>query len=441
MRRYLEGNPKSLDAGLLLGRLVLEQGRNEEAVAVFESVIAAHPASTQPYYYLARAHHEAGRTESAVAVLERLVALQGERGDTADLAALGESLALHERLINDYEGRFHERWKTSLSRIHEAEGAQPREPAVEEQSALEGAAELVADTVPIISIGSLEPPLVVEEEEELLDLSATEEEQEEQTLQMDHVAPPTVVTLVAPQDRRPEPAPQPWPQPAPQQPPPQAWPQQQPQAWPVQPPAPQRQPAPAASPAAPVIVAAAPQAQPSEATIRQGQMLAEIQEELKGIRRALAARAQPVQVMVRQPEPAAAAAPAHKAEEDRARPPVPLQWSKTAALMEYLEGLARHLPDKPRKRFDASDIKLRMQYIRERLEGRSGLKQRVERRLLERPAAGREAVPDVKVTSSRLAGTLRFLRGLATLLPDREVKSSLDGKLDSVIVQLENGDS
>jgi hypothetical protein len=111
--------------------------------------------------------------------------------------------------------------------------------------------------------------------------------------------------------------------------------------------------------------------------------------------------------------------------------------------MDYLAGLARHLPEGQRKRFDESDIRLRMQHIRDRLTGQAGLKARAESRVkaeTARVGASSRAtgIPEIKVTSSRLAGTLRFLKGLAGLLPDRQVGSSLDDKVDSVIVQIED---
>jgi hypothetical protein len=123
-------------------------------------------------------------------------------------------------------------------------------------------------------------------------------------------------------------------------------------------------------------------------------------------------------------------------EEDR---PLP-RWSKTAALMDYLAGLAEYLPDKQRKRFDASDVKLRLEYIRERLRGARGLMSRLEREAGSEAAGapGTPDAPEVTVSSDKVAGALRFLKGLTALLPGRKAADSLESKLDSVIVRIED---
>ncbi len=456
VRRYLAGNRKNIDARLLLGRLLLDQGRNGDATDVFREVTESDPASAEPYYYLARAYHKAGQTESAVATLERLVALQGGRGESEDLTAIGRSLDLHEKLIAEYESQFRERWRMSLSRLRESRTDSGDQTAPAEEGPIEGAAQLIADSVPIISIGGLEPPLVVEEEEEILDLTQAEAEPEERTLRMDRVPPPTVVTLVTPQDRRPEPA-EAYQRPAPQHyqapPPYQAY--QPPLSQAAPPPAAQQA---AAGPAAgpmpfipPVIVTAAQQPESSEALQRQQRMLADMQDELRMIRKVLAERQQPVRVTLRAPRAAAvaarpAAAPGPKPEASAGSAgegPLSPRWSKAAGLMDYLAGLAEYLPDKQRKRFDASDVKLRLEYIRERLRGASGLMSRLEgeaesERAGARGRADAPGAPEVTVSSEKVAGALRFLKGLTALLPGRKAAGSLESKLDSVIVRIED---
>ncbi len=182
----------------------------------------------------------------------------------------------------------------------------------------------------------------------------------------------------------------------------------------------------------PVIITSAPQPESSEAMQRQQRMLDDMQDELKMIRKVLAERQQPVRVTLKAPRVAAAAAPKRRAGSPRrglcsaggprsgrtspkASARLPPRWSKTAGLMDYLAGLAEYLPDEQRKRFDASDVKLRMEYIRERLRGASGLMSRLRggpggsERAREPDAP---SAPEVTVTSERVAGALRFLKGL-----------------------------
>jgi hypothetical protein len=178
-------------------------------------------------------------------------------------------------------------------------------------------------------------------------------------------------------------------------------------------------------------------------------MLRDIQEELRYLRRVLARR--PTRVTLK-PEPQSASEELERELEGQLHPqeagdqaqgdqqeareePSETNARKAAALMEYLSGLTEHLPKNQKTRFQASDLKMRMEYLRERLSGEPGIRERIAGET--KPAGPPQSeTPRLELTSGRLADTFRFLQGLSAFFPDNDVGESMDRRLDSVILQI-----
>ena len=189
-------------------------------------------------------------------------------------------------------------------------------------------------------------------------------------------------------------------------------------------------------PTQPPIIVTQPAA-PSPELGNQRRMLQDIQEELRYLRRVLARR--PMKLTLKQEPDSESEELEREIGESEDHTPgdeteaTPLK--KAAALMEYLSGLTEHLPNKEKTRFQASDLKMRMEYLRERLSGSSGIRKRIEgEQTSSQPPTQTE---NLQVTSGRLADTFRFLQGLSAFFPDQDVGESLDRRLGSVILQID----
>ena len=124
-RSYLEAMPGDVGAQLILGNIIHQQGRLEEAADHFRQVAAENPDSTDAQAYLARTYQTSGETERAIETAEDLINLQGLRGSSDDLSAITGSLDLYERAISEYEQDYRDRWQASLASLKAA--ARPAE--------------------------------------------------------------------------------------------------------------------------------------------------------------------------------------------------------------------------------------------------------------------------------------------------------------------------
>jgi hypothetical protein len=107
----------------------------------------------------------------------------------------------------------------------------------------------------------------------------------------------------------------------------------------------------------------------------------------------------------------------------------------TEGPLNFLEELAEYLPKRsPERRKNAflrSDGRLKLEYLKARLEGRPGLKARIESKLA--PAGVRDEGP---VSLQKIADAFTFMQELAAFHPDRTLGTMLQSKLNGIIRQI-----
>jgi hypothetical protein len=92
--------------------------------------------------------------------------------------------------------------------------------------------------------------------------------------------------------------------------------------------------------------------------------------------------------------------------------------------------MAGSLPDQKRKEFMASDIRLKLEYLRERLAGREGLYRDGQR--FSKPTL----TPPRPVTPQRLRETLQYIGEFSTHHPDPEIGSVLKYRVSQVVAKM-----
>jgi hypothetical protein len=116
--------------------------------------------------------------------------------------------------------------------------------------------------------------------------------------------------------------------------------------------------------------------------------------------------------------------------------PGPSQGS--ASLVNYLEELTEYLPEKRKSSFLHSDARLKIEYIKSKLQGRSGIKDQIETKFAP-PARGAangkpdDAVSDTSLDVGKIAETFDFMKNLASYHPDKTLGTMLQSKLNAVL--------
>ena len=103
--------------------------------------------------------------------------------------------------------------------------------------------------------------------------------------------------------------------------------------------------------------------------------------------------------------------------------------SDMLGLMNYLKDLSKSLPEKERKTFVQSDVRVSMEYLIDTMEGHKGLRKDIE----DRHTISTEGAPG----KASLSGTLGYLKKLAGALPDQDLGEAVSRKLETVISALE----
>lgn len=104
---------------------------------------------------------------------------------------------------------------------------------------------------------------------------------------------------------------------------------------------------------------------------------------------------------------------------------------REAKLFAYLLEMTRHLPPERRESFSQSDLRLRLERLRAVLEGRTGLKRRLERRagfLLSKPRA--------ELNPAALERTFSYLERLIAYHPDTQIGLALKSKLSHIVERI-----
>jgi hypothetical protein len=125
-----------------------------------------------------------------------------------------------------------------------------------------------------------------------------------------------------------------------------------------------------------------------------------------------------------------------------ARPPAAASASRpsggSASLVNYLEELTEYLPEKRKSSFLHSDARLKIEYIKSKLQGRSGIKNQIESKFT-RPVEGAvQGKGDTEVDGSsldagKIAETFDFMKNLASYHPDKTLGTMLQSKLNAVL--------
>jgi hypothetical protein len=108
---------------------------------------------------------------------------------------------------------------------------------------------------------------------------------------------------------------------------------------------------------------------------------------------------------------------------------------KPAHLLAYLEDLTRYLPEKERDSFESSDMPLRMESLRAKLEGRKGLIRRFSESGRDEPVQA----ADEPLQRNKVKESFSFFDQLASFLPDNEVKISLKQRLGRILKHMDGG--
>ena len=110
----------------------------------------------------------------------------------------------------------------------------------------------------------------------------------------------------------------------------------------------------------------------------------------------------------------------------------------SASLVNYLEELTEYLPEKRKSSFLHSDARLKIEYIKSKLQGRSGIKNQIESKFAPRgEGAVQGKVDDTASGSSldmgKIAETFDFMKNLASYHPDKTLATMLQSKLNAVL--------
>jgi hypothetical protein len=112
--------------------------------------------------------------------------------------------------------------------------------------------------------------------------------------------------------------------------------------------------------------------------------------------------------------------------------------NSSASLVNYLEELTEYLPEKRKSSFLHSDARLKIEYIKSKLQGRSGIKNQIERRYAPRvEGAAKGKVDgtggDSNLNAGQIAETFDFMKNLASHHPDKTLGTMLQSKLNAVL--------
>ncbi|TVR00415.1 MAG: tetratricopeptide repeat protein [Spirochaetaceae bacterium] len=113
--------------------------------------------------------------------------------------------------------------------------------------------------------------------------------------------------------------------------------------------------------------------------------------------------------------------------------PRPENIDPRVRLLDYLVGMAKALPEEKRGEFLHSEMRLKIESLRNRLLGRRGLK-----RDLERYAPIRDREQEAHITAKRVADAMRFVQSMSGFLPDPSISSVLNSRLDGIVQKLQD---
>jgi hypothetical protein len=110
----------------------------------------------------------------------------------------------------------------------------------------------------------------------------------------------------------------------------------------------------------------------------------------------------------------------------------------SASLVNYLEELTEYLPEKRKSSFHHSDARLKIEYIKSKLQGRSGIRNQIETKFAPRvdgaaTGPGDSAGGGSSLDPEKIAETFDFMKNLASFHPDKTLGTMLQSKMNAVL--------
>jgi len=234
LQGFLRQNPGSVNVMITLAELELDRNNPDKALSEFQELNKTYPKNERILKGLLSAFQRLGNREEALRVAEELVHLFGNPEDNEDFSKLEAGLQLYEQIVNELVNEKPSDWQKNLRQIlnEEQEGNDEFDQYLQDMSA-ESEDDIEGEMVPIIDVGGIEPVIAVNEEEgDPVNLETVEEDIEPPEELPDEEEPEKFNAAIAVEHPDTE-KPQPWypPQYPPQNPP------QYPPQYPSHPPA------------------------------------------------------------------------------------------------------------------------------------------------------------------------------------------------------------
>lgn len=439
--KYIEARGDSREGSLLLADLLVRRNLYAEALDLYRELQEQLPGDERVLNGLVEVNRLMGNQAEAVRYARELVRTPGEVEEISNLDDFEKTLDLYDRMTGEYAEEREQEWNRNLLALA---GEEQHTPVTEEAGEIEEGSlidetipDFGEDEVPVIDVGGIEPVIAVDEEEDELDLRELEEDlflpDERDVREKKREEPAAVMDLPVPaaaglpaaagppaSAEPPATAPHPPPPPAAPEPPPSS-------------PSATAGPSSGGQPAAPSSIITqtnAPNLQAAPPVILNPRRPGRTAISIKAARPQESGpdpetEAEPVEELVVDLQ--------HAVPEEKTPPKEPLE--KPANLIAYLESLTRFLPEKERESFESSDMPLRMEALRAKLEGKTGLIRRFAAPEPE-PAAhpSGEALRKKSVKES-----FSFFDQLASFLPDSEVKISLKQRISRILNHIDGG--
>ncbi|HON13822.1 MAG TPA: hypothetical protein PK897_06860, partial [Treponema sp.] len=102
-------------------------------------------------------------------------------------------------------------------------------------------------------------------------------------------------------------------------------------------------------------------------------------------------------------------------------------------LFQYLKNLTEELPEPQKKAFKASEARLKMEYVIDKLEGHKGLFKSLTEKVNSSPEPQPPFQKKSKPDPLAVAKTLAYLSNMAKTLPDKDLTHVIEKKVDTVV--------
>ncbi len=402
----LSREPSAFSPKLLLGELYLKQNLYTEALAVFEELYDRFPDNENILSALIHNYKAMGNKEKAILAAEKLAYIQGAKGTASDLTNLHTTLQLYEIVANEYAKDYEEIWDRNIKElVHPRKTLSEELKGKEEESLIfEEIPDLDGETVPIIDVGGIESVIGVREEEDTLILSEEDEyipslpeedpEKEQEKEIPVIVQPKEGVTSSSKQDGF-------------------------------------QQLRGGAPPEANIPPYQAEQFPVCSSSPPSRQIPAIVFPETIKIESPIIIKQDTPQIITPSESSKITVIKDHKKHPDDEQkitenelPHARIPEEKSSDLLGYLEHLAGFLPEKQRSSFENSEMKLKIESLREKLKGKKGLKNQIEQNY-----SVNKKNQSIQMTKDKITDTLSFMSNLSDYHPDKEIGHALKDKI------------